>query len=82
MTMAVVVTATVAKNNKPLKTKRCSERREVAMLAASEVAKDNDNKRNLDVAMVTGDDYDSNSNSGSGGDDDNGSSGESNGGKK
>jgi hypothetical protein len=82
MTMAAVVTATAAKTNKPLKTKRCSGRREAATMAGSEAAGDNDNKRDSDVAMVTAADNDSNSNSGSGGDDDNGSGGESDGSKK
>ncbi len=80
MTMAAVVTARAAKNNKPLKTKRCSGRREATTPAASEAAKDNDNERDSDVAMVTAADNDSNSDIGSGGYDDNGSGGESNGG--
>jgi hypothetical protein len=52
------------------------------MTAAAEVAKDNDNKRESDMAMVTAADNNSNIDSCSRGDDDNGGSGESDGKKK
>ncbi len=50
MTMAAVVTATAAKNNNQLKTKRCSGQRKAATMVVAEAREDNKDEREFDVA--------------------------------